>query len=134
MIIDAIRCCQIARERGHSLALRDLSTEQAWSFAELAQRVPGPSVNLVAQRASEFGVHVAFGMASKEKVESILFDSAVLVGPDGDLVGEYRKVHLKGEEKLAFLTTETIHLIGSGRTDAGAHALGQVAHFKPKAI
>jgi predicted amidohydrolase len=71
-------------------------------FTELAQRVPGPTMNLVAQRASEFGVHVAFGMASKEKVESILFDSAVLVGPDGDLVGEYRKVHLRGEERLAF--------------------------------
>ncbi len=34
------------------------------------------------------------------------------------------------EEKLALLTGETVHLIGSGRTDAGAHALGQVAHFK----
>jgi len=34
------------------------------------------------------------------------------------------------EEKLALLTGETIHLIGSGRTDAGVHALGQVAHFK----
>ncbi len=34
------------------------------------------------------------------------------------------------EEKLALLTGETISLIGSGRTDAGVHALGQVAHFK----
>lgn len=34
------------------------------------------------------------------------------------------------EEKLALLTGETIPLIGSGRTDAGVHALGQVAHFK----
>lgn len=71
-------------------------------FTELAQRVPGPSVNIVAQRASEFGVHVAFGLASKEKVESVLFNSAVLVGPDGDVVGEYRQVHLKGEQRLAF--------------------------------
>ncbi len=71
-------------------------------FTELAQRVPGPSVNLVAQRASEFGVHVAIGLATKEKVESILFNSAVLIGPDGDVVGEYRKVQLKGEERLAF--------------------------------
>ncbi len=71
-------------------------------FTDFAQRVPGPTVNLVAQRASEFGVHVAFGLPSKEKVESILYNSAVVVGPDGDLVGEYRKVHLKGEEKLAF--------------------------------
>jgi len=34
------------------------------------------------------------------------------------------------EEKLALLTGETICLVGSGRTDAGVHALGQVAHFK----
>ena len=36
------------------------------------------------------------------------------------------------EDKLAILTGETIHLIGSGRTDAGAHALGQVANFKTR--
>jgi tRNA pseudouridine38-40 synthase len=36
------------------------------------------------------------------------------------------------EEKLALLTGETIHLIGSGRTDAGVHALGQIAHFKTR--
>ena len=34
------------------------------------------------------------------------------------------------EEKLARLTGETVHLIGAGRTDSGAHAYGQVAHFK----
>jgi tRNA pseudouridine38-40 synthase len=34
------------------------------------------------------------------------------------------------EEKLRLLTGELIQLIGSGRTDSGVHALGQVAHFK----
>jgi tRNA pseudouridine38-40 synthase len=36
------------------------------------------------------------------------------------------------EEKLTLLTGEKISLIGSGRTDAGVHALGQVASFKTK--
>jgi tRNA pseudouridine38-40 synthase len=36
------------------------------------------------------------------------------------------------EEKLSSLTSEKIDLLGSGRTDAGVHALGQVAHFKTK--
>ena len=34
------------------------------------------------------------------------------------------------EEKIAVMTKEKIKVIGSGRTDAGVHALGQVAHFK----
>jgi predicted amidohydrolase len=71
-------------------------------FPQLAQRIPGPTVNLIAQRASEFGVYIAFGIVSKEKVESILYNTAILVGPDGDLVGQYHKMHLRGEERIAF--------------------------------
>jgi len=71
-------------------------------FTDVAQIVPGPTVNLLAQRAQEFGVYIGFGMVSKEKVESIIYDTAVLVGPDGELIGEYQKTHLKGEERMAF--------------------------------
>jgi tRNA pseudouridine38-40 synthase len=34
------------------------------------------------------------------------------------------------EERLGRLTGEKIKLFGSGRTDSGVHAIGQVAHFK----
>lgn len=71
-------------------------------FTELAQRVPGPTVNLMAQRANEHGVYIAFGMVTKEKVESVLYNTAVMVGPEGDLVDTYNKVHLRGEERMAF--------------------------------
>ncbi|MCA9895146.1 MAG: carbon-nitrogen hydrolase family protein [Anaerolineae bacterium] len=71
-------------------------------FTDIAQRVPGPTVNLIAQRANDFGIYVAFGMVTKERVESVLYNSAVLVGPDGELVEVYNKVHLRGEERMAF--------------------------------
>lgn len=71
-------------------------------FTQLTQRVPGPSTNVMAQRANEMGIHISFGIASKERVESILFNSAVLVGPEGDVVTHYRKIHLKGEEQMLF--------------------------------
>jgi predicted amidohydrolase len=78
---------------GYELGLR---------FTELAQRVPGPTVNLVAQRANEYGVFVAFGMVMKERVESVLYNSSILIGPDGELIDVYNKIHLRGEERMAF--------------------------------
>jgi len=72
------------------------------SFTDFAQRVPGPTINIIAQRASEYGVHIAFGLVTKEKVESILYNTMVLVGPDGDLIDEYHKIHLRGEERMIF--------------------------------
>ncbi len=72
------------------------------SFTDFAQRVPGPSANIIAQRASEQGVHIAFGMVTKERVESILHNTMVVVGPDGDLIGQYHKVHMRGEERMTF--------------------------------
>lgn len=71
-------------------------------FTDIAQRVPGPTINLIAQRANDFGIYIAFGMVTKEKVESVLYNSAILVGPDGELIDVYNKVHLRGEERMAF--------------------------------
>jgi len=71
-------------------------------FADMAQTIPGHVINLMAQRAMEYQVHLVFGLVVKEPVESILYDAAVLIGPDGELIGDYRKVHLRGEERMAF--------------------------------
>jgi len=71
-------------------------------FTELAQRVPGPTINLISQRASEYGVYVAFGMVTKEKVESVIYNSAIVIGPEGELLEVYNKIHLRGEERMAF--------------------------------
>jgi len=71
-------------------------------FAQMAQRVPGAVTNILGQHASEFGVHVLVGMAVKESVETVLYNGAVLIGSDGEVAGEYRKVHLPAEERLVF--------------------------------
>jgi len=78
---------------GYELGLR---------FTEAAERVPGPAVNLLAQRASDYSTHIVFGLVTKERVESTIYNAAVVIGPDGEMLGEYRKLHLPGEERLAF--------------------------------
>ena len=66
---------------------------------DVAERVPGHATNYLAKRANDFGTHIVFGLVIKEKVESILYNGAVCVGPEGSVVAEYRKVHLLGEER-----------------------------------
>ncbi|MEK7286804.1 MAG: tRNA pseudouridine(38-40) synthase TruA [Nitrospirota bacterium] len=38
------------------------------------------------------------------------------------------------EQVLSRLTQETIKIVGAGRTDAGVHAIGQVAHFQTRRL
>jgi predicted amidohydrolase len=71
-------------------------------FAQMAQRVPGAVTNILGQHANDFGIYVLIGMAVKEKVETVLYNSAVLIAPDGSVEDEYRKVHLQAEERLVF--------------------------------
>ncbi len=71
-------------------------------FADFAEYVPGPTINLLSKDAADFGVYLVFGMATKARVETVLYNSVVILGPDGDLVGTYNKVHLRGEERIIF--------------------------------
>jgi omega-amidase len=69
---------------------------------DVAERVPGHATNYLAKRASDFGVYIVFGMVIKERVESILYDGLVCLGPEGDVAAEYHKVHLLGEERQVY--------------------------------
>lgn len=69
---------------------------------DLAERVPGHATNYLAKRASDFNTHIVFGLIVKEKVESILYNGLVCIGPEGDLMADYHKVHLLGEERQVY--------------------------------
>lgn len=71
-------------------------------FTELAEQVPGPTVEALAECAERYQTYLAFGMVAKHKVESVVYDAAVLLGRDGTVVGQHRKVHLKPEERPIF--------------------------------
>lgn len=63
-------------------------------FYEMAETVPGPTVERVQALAKKTGVHVIFGMPElSEKTKATVFNTAVLVSPKG-YVGKYRKMYL----------------------------------------
>ncbi|MEM2946758.1 MAG: carbon-nitrogen hydrolase family protein [Candidatus Bathyarchaeia archaeon] len=61
---------------------------------DLAEVIPGPSTNAVIKIAKKHETHIVFGMPElSEKTQATIYNSAVLVGPEG-YIGKYRKIHL----------------------------------------
>jgi predicted amidohydrolase len=60
----------------------------------VAEPVPeGPSVQAIAEAAQRHDLHVVFGLTEAGERRGIVYNTAVLTGPDGP-IGSYRKVHL----------------------------------------
>ena len=70
-----------------------LSGEELESYFEPA--MPNPRVQPLFDRARELGVGFYVGYAELTP-EGQHFNSAITVGPDGSILGKYRKVHLPG--------------------------------------
>src|SRR3954471_13354604 len=64
------------------------SAEEALPYAE---EIPGPSTEAFERECRRLGVHAICGLIERDG--DTLYNSAILVGPDG-LVGSYRKTHL----------------------------------------
>lgn len=61
---------------------------------EIAEEVPGPSTERIAELAAEHDVYVIFGMAEQDPVDpGRLYNAAAVVAPEG-VQGTYRKLHL----------------------------------------
>lgn len=63
---------------------------------EVAEPVPGPTTDYFGTLAKTNGTHVVLSVYEREK--HLVFNTAVLLGPDGKLVGKYRKVCLPHAE------------------------------------
>lgn len=72
------------------------------SFSEVAERIPGPSTEFFGRLAKENDLYIVAGIVERDK--HLLYNVAILVGPDGELVGKYRKTTLPRGEIEAGLT------------------------------
>lgn len=66
------------------------SKEEAWPLAET---IPGPSTDCLAQDCRKLGVWAVVGMLEARAADGAMFNACALIGPDG-ILGSYRKIHL----------------------------------------
>ena len=66
------------------------------SMADCAESIPGPSTQYFGTLARKHDLYIVAGLVEREQHR--IFNVAVLIGPDGKVVGKYRKVALpRGE-------------------------------------
>src|SRR5262245_9806849 len=66
------------------------------SFADVAEPIPGPSTEYFGGLAQKHNLYIVAGLV--ERAEHLIYNVAVLIGPDGKVVGKYRKVCLPRSE------------------------------------
>lgn len=66
------------------------------TFVEAAEPIPGPSSEYFGALAKKYNLYLVPGLL--ERVGPLVYNVALLIGPDGKIVGKYRKVCLTGSE------------------------------------
>ncbi|MDA0832696.1 MAG: carbon-nitrogen hydrolase family protein [Planctomycetota bacterium] len=71
-------------------------TNTGLTYADVAESIPGPSTEYFGTLAKKHNLHLVVGL--DEKADHLVYNVAVLIGPDGKIIGKYRKVCLpRGE-------------------------------------
>jgi predicted amidohydrolase len=89
---------EAARERADLVVLPETLTffGRGLEYADCAEPVPGPSTEYFGRLAKGHSVYIVAGLLERDK--HLVYNVAVLIGPDGAIVGKYRKVTLpRGE-------------------------------------
>ena len=112
--------CDLARGQGAELVLfpelviHGHCTPNTW---ELAESIPdGPSIIKLEQIAKRLRLVISAGMSEKER--DIVFNTQVLVGPDG-FIGKQRKLHLSRDEVFLYKGGKEIPVFDLGFCKVG---------------
>ena len=94
----ALRLVRQAGERGSQLVvLPEVWTGLGYSdksiYRDIAEPIPGPTTDLLAREARRFGMYIA-GSIYEHAGHGVYHNTCPLIGPDGAIVGLYRKTHL----------------------------------------
>lgn len=84
------------------------NTEFVTKYLRSAETIPGPTTDALGAAAKAYGIHIVAGIAQRHPtVPYTLYNSAVLIGSDGNIIGVHHKNHLPINEKHYFYRGET---------------------------
>ncbi len=64
------------------------------NFFKLSEQIPGPTVEVLSRKTREHEMYIVVGLPEKSDLSGILYNTTALIGPEGKVLGKYRKTHL----------------------------------------
>ncbi len=74
-----------------------MSAEELWDLVDF---VPGGTTEDIGRAARKHGVHVVWPTYSRGPERGVVYNTSVLIGPDGEIIGTYHKTHPFPTERL----------------------------------
>lgn len=97
--------------------IKERDKEFGKNYIKCAEKIPGPTTNALGEQAKKYGVYVIVGIAELHpEIPGMLYNSAALIGPTGEVIGVHHKMHIPGEEKHYFIPGDTAEVY---KTDIG---------------
>ncbi len=89
---------EAARQKADLVVLGEMVTSVGLgqSIPEIAEPIPGPTTEYFGQLAKKHHLHLVVSL--NERAGPLIYNAAVLLDPDGKLIGKYRKVCLPRSE------------------------------------
>ena len=80
------------------LCTTGLHIESREAAALLAETIPGPATDAFSRLALRHKVYLVLGLAEIDPASQKYYNSQIILGPDGLIIGRYRKIHLFGPD------------------------------------
>jgi omega-amidase len=95
-------------ELANSGYVKPMDISFAKHYIQLAEKIPGDFTKALSEEARTHGVYIVTGiLEAHPTIPSMVYNSAVLIDPVGEVVGLHRKMHIAGEEKHYFCPGNT---------------------------
>lgn len=75
-----------------------MGAEELW---DLVEPIPGRTTEPIAHAARNLGVHAVLPTYERGPERGVVYNSAALINPQGEVIGVYRKTHLFPTERLS---------------------------------
>lgn len=97
--------------------IRERNRQFGRDYIKSAERIPGHFSSGLAEHAKKCGVHVITGMTELHpEIPGTLYNTAILINPQGEIAGKHQKVHIPGYEKHYFIPASNANVF---KTDIG---------------